>query len=134
MSNLLEQAKIAVQRQNWSLVNYYLKQFILESRSDKATSTFPKNNADLDEVIDLGIEVLQNGDFQERAGWCGSVQCSRGIVGGAAAFPFASQRRGYDRAPVQGRVPALPERHGQAGQPVWRWRENGRGAEVFVLE
>ena len=66
MSNLLEQAKIAVQRQNWSLVNYYLKQFILESRSDKATSTFPKNNADLDEVIDLGIEVLQNGDFQEK--------------------------------------------------------------------
>ncbi|MGD1716081.1 HEAT repeat domain-containing protein [Dapis sp. BLCC M172] len=66
MSNLLEQAKIAAQQLNWSLVNHYLQQFISESKSNKTTSTFPNDNVPLDEVIDLGIEVLENGDFQEK--------------------------------------------------------------------
>ncbi|MGD1700901.1 HEAT repeat domain-containing protein [Dapis sp. BLCC M229] len=66
MSNLLEQAKIAAQQQNWSLVSYYLQQFISESNSKKTTSTFQNDNVDLDAVIDLGIEVLENGDFQEK--------------------------------------------------------------------
>ena len=66
MSNLLEQAKIAAQKQNWSLVNYYLQQFILESKSNKTPLIFPDNNVVIDEVIDLAIEVLENGDFQEK--------------------------------------------------------------------
>ena len=66
MSNLLEQAKIAAQQQNWSLVNYYLQQFISESKSKKTTSTFHNENVSLDAVIDLAIEVLENGDFQEK--------------------------------------------------------------------
>ena len=66
MSNLLKQAKIAVQQQNWSLVNYYLQQLITENRSNKTTSTFEKNNVALDEVIALAIEILENGDFQEK--------------------------------------------------------------------
>ncbi len=66
MSNLLEQAKIAAQQLNWSLVNHYLQQFISESQSNKTTSTFPDDNVVLDEVINLAIEVLENGDFQEK--------------------------------------------------------------------
>ncbi|NES02064.1 MAG: HEAT repeat domain-containing protein [Okeania sp. SIO2F4] len=66
MSNLLEQAKIAAQQQNWSLVSSYLQKFISESKSKKTTSTFQNDNVDLDAVIDLGIEVLENGDFQEK--------------------------------------------------------------------
>ncbi|MCL2927267.1 MAG: HEAT repeat domain-containing protein [Trichodesmium sp. St16_bin4-tuft] len=66
MSNLLEQAKIAAQKQNWSLVNYYLQQFILESKSNKTPLIFPENNVVIDEVIDLAIKVLENGDFQEK--------------------------------------------------------------------
>jgi len=66
MSNLLEQAKTAAQKQNWSLVNYYLQEFISESKSNQTTSTFPNDNVALDEVIDLAIGVLENGDFQEK--------------------------------------------------------------------
>ncbi|MGD1809637.1 HEAT repeat domain-containing protein [Dapis sp. BLCC M126] len=68
MSNLLEQAKIAAQQLNWSLVNHYLQQFISESKSNKTTSTLSWENVALDEVIDLAIEVLENGDFQEKWG------------------------------------------------------------------
>ncbi|OZH55792.1 hypothetical protein AFK68_02300 [Hydrocoleum sp. CS-953] len=66
MSNLLEQAKIAAQQLNWSLVNHCLQQFISESKPNKTTSKFPNDNAVLDEVINLAIEVLENGDFQEK--------------------------------------------------------------------
>ncbi len=66
MSNLLEQAKIAAQQLNWSLVNYYLQQFISETKSNKTTSTIQNDNVDLDAVINLAIQVLENGDFQEK--------------------------------------------------------------------
>lgn len=72
MSNFLQQAKTAVQQKNWFLVNQYLQQFILESKSNKTTSISQNDsvdlleNTDLDVAIDLAIEVLENGDFQER--------------------------------------------------------------------
>ncbi|MGK7921339.1 MAG: HEAT repeat domain-containing protein [Trichodesmium sp.] len=66
MSNFFEQAKIAAQQRNWSLVNHYLQQFISESKLNKTTSTVQNDNIGLDEVIDLAIEVLENGDFQEK--------------------------------------------------------------------
>lgn len=66
MSNFIKQAKIAAQQYNWSLANYYLQQLIIENRLNKTASKFQNNNATLDEVISLGIEVLKNGDFQEK--------------------------------------------------------------------
>ncbi|MGB3511287.1 MAG: HEAT repeat domain-containing protein [Microcoleaceae cyanobacterium] len=72
MSNFLQQAKTAAQQQNWSLVNQYLQQFLWENKSNKTTSISQKEkidfleNPDLDAVINLAIEVLENGEFQEK--------------------------------------------------------------------
>ncbi|GGA25533.1 HEAT repeat domain-containing protein [Okeania sp. KiyG1] len=63
MSNILEQAKIASQEKNWSLVNQYLQQFLLASQKTRVELL---ENADLDVAINLAITVLRNGDFQER--------------------------------------------------------------------
>ncbi|NET43651.1 HEAT repeat domain-containing protein [Okeania sp. SIO2B3] len=63
MSNILEQAKIASQEKNWSLVNQYLQKFFLASQN---THVDVLENADLDVALDLAITVLKNGDFQEK--------------------------------------------------------------------
>lgn len=86
MSNFLKQAKIAAQQYNWSLANYYLHQLIAENRSNKTASKFQNNNATLDELISLGIEVLKNGDFQEK--W--DINKLFKQIGKPAIFPLIS--------------------------------------------
>lgn len=72
MLNILEQAKTAASQQNWSLVIQYLQQLPLEGKLNQTASiskdgnAYPWEKADLDAVINLAVEVLDHGDFQER--------------------------------------------------------------------
>lgn len=67
MSNVLEQATAAAQRGDWSLLNQYLQLLPL---GKKAKQTDPKSVAlnahDLEQVLNLALNVLEAGDFQER--------------------------------------------------------------------
>ena len=67
MSNVLEQATVAAQQGNWSLLNQHLQHLPLgENATDAATESAPLNDTDLEQVLNLALDVLEAGDFQER--------------------------------------------------------------------
>ncbi len=67
MSNVLEQATVAAQQGNWSLLNQHLQHLPLgKNATDAATESAPLNDTDLEQVLNLALDVLEAGDFQER--------------------------------------------------------------------
>jgi HEAT repeat protein len=67
MSNVLEQATVAAQQGNWSLLNQHLQHLPLGKNAiDAATESAPLNDTDLEQVLNLALDVLEAGDFQER--------------------------------------------------------------------
>ncbi len=67
MSKVLEQATAAAQQGNWSLLNQCLQQLPLGTNStDTSAGSSPLNEADLEQVLNLALDVLNAGDFQER--------------------------------------------------------------------
>ena len=67
MSKVLEQAAAAAQQGNWSLVSQYLQQLPLgKNTTDSEAGSAPLNDTDLEQVLNLALEVLNDGDFQER--------------------------------------------------------------------
>ena len=67
MSKVLEQAAAAAQQGNWSLVSQYLQQLPLgKNTTDSDAGSAPLNDTDLEQVLNLALEVLNDGDFQER--------------------------------------------------------------------
>ena len=67
MSKVLEQAAAAAQQGNWSLVSQYLQQLPLgKNTTDSDAGSAPLNDTDLEQVLNLALEVLNVGDFQER--------------------------------------------------------------------
>lgn len=67
MSKVLEQAAAAAQQGNWSLVSQYLQQLPLGKKAtDSDAGSAPLIDTDLDQVLNLALEVLNVGDFQER--------------------------------------------------------------------
>lgn len=65
MSTVLEQATTAAQQGNWSLLNQYLRQLPLDQNASEADSA-ALNDTDLEQVLNLALDVLNAGDFQER--------------------------------------------------------------------
>lgn len=63
MLEILEKAVIALDRENWSLVNQYLQQLPLAKHG---TMSQRLEESQLQQVIDLAIQVLVSSDFQER--------------------------------------------------------------------
>ena len=63
MLKILENATAAEQQKNWSLVNQCLQQLPLEKR---AAQSIPLAESDLQQALDLALQVLEAGDFQER--------------------------------------------------------------------
>lgn len=63
MLKILEKAATATQQQNWALVNQCLQQLPLEKNGAKS---LPLNEAELQQVLNLALDVLNLGDFQER--------------------------------------------------------------------
>lgn len=61
MSNLLEQANIASQQQNWPLLNQYLRQ-MFEGEKLRASQV----TIDRQQILDWAWEILECGDFQDR--------------------------------------------------------------------
>jgi HEAT repeat protein len=67
MSNVLEQATVAAQQGNWSLLNQHLQHLPLgKNATDAATESAPLNDTDLEQILNLALDVLEAGDFQER--------------------------------------------------------------------
>jgi HEAT repeat protein len=67
MSNVLEQAAAAAQQGNWSLLNQYLQQLPLGKKTtDADADPALVNDTDLEQVLNLALDVLDAGDFQER--------------------------------------------------------------------
>jgi HEAT repeat protein len=67
MSNVLEPANTAAQQGNWSLLNQYLQQLPLPKKNtDTQTDSASLNYTDLEQVLNLALDVLCAGDFQER--------------------------------------------------------------------
>ena len=67
MSNVLEQATAAAQQRNWSLLNQHLQHLPLgKNATDAGTESAPLNDTDLEQVLNLALDVLEAGDFQER--------------------------------------------------------------------
>ncbi len=67
MSKVLEQAAAAAQQGNWSLVSQYLQQLPLgKNATDTDAGSAPLNDTDLEQVLNLALDVLNAGDFQER--------------------------------------------------------------------
>jgi HEAT repeat protein len=67
MSNVLEQAAAAAQQGNWSLLNQYLQQLPLGKKTtDVDAEPALLNDTDLEQVLNLALDVLDAGDFQER--------------------------------------------------------------------
>ncbi len=67
MSKVLEQAAAAAQQGNWSLVSQYLQQLPLgKNPTDSDAESAPLNDTDLEQVLNLALDVLNAGDFQER--------------------------------------------------------------------
>ncbi len=64
MSTVLEQATTAAQQGNWSLLNQYLQQLPLGKNAD--AESVPLSDTDLEQVLNLALDVLHGGDFQER--------------------------------------------------------------------
>jgi HEAT repeat protein len=67
MSNVLEQATAAAQQRNWSLLNQCLQQLPLGKKATHPeVGLVPLNDRDLEQVLNLALDVLEAGDFQER--------------------------------------------------------------------
>jgi HEAT repeat protein len=67
MSNVLEQATAAAQQGNWSLLNQHLQHLPLgKNATDAGSESAPLNDTDLEQVLNLALDVLEAGDFQER--------------------------------------------------------------------
>ena len=67
MSNVLEQAKAAAQQGNWSLLNQHLQHLALGKNAiDAGTESATLSDTDLEQVLNLALDVLESGDFQER--------------------------------------------------------------------
>lgn len=67
MSNVLKQATAAAQEGNWSLLNQCLQQLPLGANATNASEeSAPLNDTDLEQVLNLALDVLNAGDFQER--------------------------------------------------------------------
>jgi len=67
MSNVLEQATVAAQQGNWSLLNQHLQHLPLgKNATDAGSESAPLNDTDLEQVLNLALDVLEAGDFQER--------------------------------------------------------------------
>lgn len=67
MSKALEQATAAAQQGNWSLLNQCLQQLPLGTNAtDASAASAPLNDTDLEQVLNLALDVLNAGDFQER--------------------------------------------------------------------
>ncbi len=67
MSTVLEQATTAAHQGNWSLLNQCLQQLPLGKNATNAdVESAPLNDSDLQQVLNLALDVLDAGDFQER--------------------------------------------------------------------
>lgn len=67
MSELLEQATAAADQGNWSLLNQCLQHLPLgKNATDTDVKLAPLNEADLEQVLNLALDVLNAGDFRER--------------------------------------------------------------------
>ncbi len=67
MSTVLEQATSAAHQGNWSLLNQCLQQLPLGKNATNAdVESAPLNDSDLQHVLNLALDVLDAGDFQER--------------------------------------------------------------------
>src|SRR4028118_1497303 len=67
MSNALEQATAAAQQRNWSLLNQFLQQLPLGKNAvDTEAGSVSLSDTDLEQVLNLALDVLDAGDFQER--------------------------------------------------------------------
>ena len=67
MSKALEQATAAAQQGNWSLLNQCLQQLPLGKNAGEVNAeSAPLNDTDLEQVLNLALDVLNAGDFQER--------------------------------------------------------------------
>src|SRR4028118_1565886 len=67
MSNALEQATAAAQQRNWSLLNQFLQQLPLGKNAvDTEAGSVSLSDTDLEQVLNLALDVLYAGDFQER--------------------------------------------------------------------
>ncbi|HEY9844938.1 MAG TPA: HEAT repeat domain-containing protein, partial [Candidatus Caenarcaniphilales bacterium] len=63
--NFLEQAQVAAQEQNWQRVNQYLQQ-VLEPNQAFAIPPTADEQAELEPVVSLALDVLVGGDFSAR--------------------------------------------------------------------
>lgn len=67
MSNVLERANGAAQQGNWSLLNQCLQQLPLGKKAtDTDADSALLSYTDLEQVLNLALDVLYAGDFQER--------------------------------------------------------------------
>ncbi len=63
MPNVLEQASLNVEAQNWPLVNQYLQQLPLESQKSKLIKL---SEPELEQAINIALKVLKKSDFHQR--------------------------------------------------------------------
>jgi len=63
MLNILEQANIAAQQGNWSLLNQHLQQLPLNKNGNGSQ---PLKELDCQQVLNLALQVIEWGDFQEK--------------------------------------------------------------------
>ena len=67
MTQVLEQATAARKEGNWSLLNQYLQQLPLAKKAKQTDAAWQDlNQSDLETVVNLALDVLESGDFQER--------------------------------------------------------------------
>ncbi|MEP0746373.1 HEAT repeat domain-containing protein [Coleofasciculus sp. FACHB-501] len=67
--SVLEQATVAAQQKNWSLLNQCLQQLPLnkaEGRQGESLTGEDSNSLYLEQLLNLALDVLDAGDFQER--------------------------------------------------------------------
>lgn len=64
-SDILEQAALAAQQRNWSLVNQCLQQLPLSQEGARGAAK-NQESFDLEQVLNLALDVLVAGDFNER--------------------------------------------------------------------
>lgn len=63
MLNVLEQASLNVETQNWPLVNQYLQQLPLDSKKSKLIKL---SEPELEQAINIALKVLKESDFHQR--------------------------------------------------------------------
>jgi HEAT repeat protein len=67
MSKVLEQATAARKEGNWSQLNQYLQQLPLGKKRKKTDTAWEEfNQSELEQILNLALDVLEAGDFQER--------------------------------------------------------------------